>query len=325
MTPEFDLIARHFTRPVTAAKLGVGDDCALFSWAPGRDVAVSTDTLVAGTHFFADTDPETLGHKALAVNLSDLAAMGAAPKFVTLALTLPEIDHKWLAAFARGFYLLANQFGVELIGGDTTRGPLSMTLTVIGEADPNKVLRRDHAHEGDEVWISGDLGGAALALRHVRGEVQLSSDEWEIAAGRLHRPLPRVGLGLALRGLAHAAIDISDGLLADLGHVCERSMLSASLDWQAIPRSMALAAMPEQLQMDCALAGGDDYELCFTAPPSARSAIEAAGRELSLPIARVGAMKSFTGAASPVEVLDASGRKILILRTGYDHFGGASA
>jgi len=325
MTPEFDLIARHFTRPVSAAKLGVGDDCALFSWVPGRDVAVSTDTLVAGVHFFVDADAQALGHKALAVNLSDLAAMGAAPKFVTLALTLPQIDHQWLAAFARGFYDVSNQFGVELIGGDTTRGPLSMTLTVIGEADPNKVLRRDRAHEGDDVWISGDLGGASLALRHLRGEIQLSPGEWVIASDRLHRPLPRVGLGLALRGLAHAAIDISDGLLADLGHICERSMLSATLDWQAIPRSPSLGAMPEQLQMDCALAGGDDYELCFAAAPQERAAIEAAGRELSLPLARVGSMQSFTGTGSPVEVLDASGKKILMLRTGYDHFAGATA
>lgn len=322
MTPEFELIARHFTRPPRTATLGVGDDCALFSWPSGRDVAVSTDTLVAGNHFFADTDAESLGHKALAVNLSDLAAMGATPRYVTLALTLPRIDHDWLAAFANGFFSLAEAFGVELIGGDTTRGPLSVTLTVIGEADPKNVLRRDRAREGDEIWISGDLGGAALALRRLRNELVLAESDFAVAAGRLHRPLPRVALGRALSGLAHAAIDVSDGLLADLGHICERSRLAAAVVWPQVPLSAPLRTLPQALQLACALSGGDDYELCFTAPAAAGARIETLAGELALPLTRIGRMAALTGTVAAVMVTDVAGRAITVPAAGYDHFAG---
>ena len=227
MSPEFELIAKYFTRPVKNARLGVGDDCALISLGAGLELAITTDTLVAGTHFFADTDPEKLGHKALAVNLSDLAAMGASPRYVTLALTLPSVDDHWLASFSRGFYALADDFGVELIGGDTTRGPLSTTLTAFGEVGRGQALRRDGAQLGDEIWVSGSVGGAALALKHLQGRLTLSDQAFAVAAERLHLPLPRVALGCGLVGVATSAIDVSDGLVADLAHICERSHLAA--------------------------------------------------------------------------------------------------
>ncbi len=320
MTPEFDLIARHFTRPARQASLGVGDDCALFSWSEDRETAISTDTLVAGVHFFSDVNPEHLGHKALAVNLSDLAAMGAAPRYVTLALTLPEVNHEWLKAFARGLFQLADHYGVELIGGDTTRGPLSMTLTVIGAVDGKTALRRDRAKEGDEIWVSGRLGGAALALAHLQGDIKLAPAAFAEALPRLHRPEPRIGLGMGLLGHAHAAIDVSDGLVADLGHICERSHLAATLDWPALPLAPALADQPESLRLRCALAGGDDYELCFTAPEGERGRIAALDTEMGLALHRIGRMYARQEGGALVTVLDAEGRALALPKAGYDHF-----
>ena len=317
MTPEFDLIAKYFTRPVARALLGVGDDCALVRVAPGCELAISTDTLVSGTHFFPDADPLKLGHKALAVNLSDLAAMGAAPRYVTLALTLPAVDARWLDAFSRGLFKLADASGVEVIGGDTTRGPLAMTLTVMGEVAAGKALRRDAAREGDDIWVSGSLGGAALALAHLRGTVALESGVLERALEPLHLPAPRNALGCALVGVAHAAIDISDGLLADLAHICERSGLSAMVEWPSVPLSPTLLSVGPELRVPCALAGGDDYELCFTAGANRRIEIEALATATGVALTRIGRMQA---GPSQVSVSDERGAPMNFPVAGFDHF-----
>ncbi len=318
MTPEFRLIEKYFTRAGSRATLGVGDDCALLPVSAGCELAVSTDTLVSGVHFFADTDPAMLGHKALAVNLSDLAAMGATPRFVTLALTLPRVDEPWLAAFAGGFFKLADAEAVELVGGDTTRGPLAMTLTVLGEVEAGRALRRDGAGAGDDVWVSGELGGAALALAHMRGEQVLDSKAFSTVAPRLHTPLPRLALGRELRGIATAAIDVSDGLLADLGHICERSRLHADIAWAQVPVATPLRNLDDAQAMRLALAGGDDYEVCFTAPVGVRGRIEALAATLQLPLTRIGAM---TTGLPDVTIMDASGKNLSVPLAGYDHFG----
>ncbi len=323
LTPEFNLIARYFTRPAKRAVMGVGDDCALVKISAGCELAISTDTLVEGAHFFAGANAEKLGHKALAVNLSDLAAMGATPKYVLLALTLPGIDEAWLAEFSRGLFTLADEFNVELIGGDTTRGPLSMTLTVMGEIEAGRALRRDRAQIGDDIWVSGSLGGAALALMHMQGKVELSPNVFAQIESRLHQPTPRIGLGGALIGLAHAAIDLSDGLVADLSHICERSNLSARIEYDHLPLAAALVALDTDLAAnvanECALAGGDDYELCFTAASSARSRIEWAGEACGLAVTRIGSMHALDPGRW-VKVVDASGRDVALTKSGYDHF-----
>ena len=317
MSPEFELIAKYFTRPVKRAALGVGDDCALIDVAPDSQLAISTDTLVAGTHFFRDADPQKLGHKALAVNLSDLAAMGARPCYVTLALTLPTVDASWLAAFSRGFFALADEFDVELIGGDTTRGPLSITITAFGEVGVGLALRRDGAKDGDDIWISGSLGDAALALKHMLGTVTLASAMFDIVAQRLHQPNPRIWLGRALTGVASSAIDISDGLVADLTHICERSALSAHLSWPAVPLSKSLLSVALEHQYACALTGGDDYELCFTAPETMRHRLVSISTSSGVALSRVGSMRR----GSPkVTVCDEHGRELPVVAAGFDHF-----
>ncbi len=323
MTPEFSLIDRYFKRPTPAgarAVLGIGDDCALIRTPPGFEMAISTDTLVAGTHFFADADAEKLGHKALAVNLSDLAAMGATPRYLTLSLTLPNIDEAWLAAFSRGFFALADAEQIELIGGDTTRGPLSMTLTVFGEVEAGRALRREGAQAGDDIWVSGTLGGAALALMHLQGRIVLAARPLAVAEARLHQPMARTQLGMALLGIASAAIDISDGLVADLGHICERSQLSASIDSAALPMSPALLGARADVRQICALSGGDDYELCFTAPAARRADIEALAASLSLPLTRIGKMSAADAGAFTVKVFDEKRQEVSLASTGYDQF-----
>jgi thiamine-monophosphate kinase len=315
---EFEIIRKYFTRPTPNAVLGVGDDCALLRPDPGMMLAVSTDMLLAGRHFFPDTDPSKLGHKALAVNLSDLAAMGADPRWATLAIALPEADEKWIAAFAEGFFRLAARFEVELIGGDTTRGPLAISVTVIGEVPENLALRRGGALAGDDIWVSGATGEAALALAHLKGRVKLEGAAREACLERLHAPEPRVELGGRLRGLARSAIDISDGLLADLGHVLEASGVGAELAWANLPRAKAIAECADPaLAADCLLAGGDDYELLFTAPPSKRAEIGAVGGDLGVPLTRIGVAVP----GKPVATLrDAQGRIISASRKGFDHF-----
>lgn len=315
MASEFDLIARYFSRPVRTASLGVGDDAALIRIASGMELAVSADMLVAGRHFFPDVDPVRLGHKCLAVNLSDLAAMGAVPKWALLALALPDADEAWLAGFAKGFFALADRFGVELVGGDTTRGPLNISVTIMGEVAAGQALRRDGARLGDDIWVSGELGGAALAVRHALGEVALAAGETDYCRDRLELPEPRVALGLALQGLAHAAIDISDGLAADLGHILERSALGAEIELAALPAAAPVRArLPDALA--CLLAGGDDYELCFTAGPERRPQVQAAAGKAGVAVSRIGRIVGEPG----LQVLGPDGLPIAMEVMGFDHF-----
>ena len=314
---EFDLIRRYFTRTTPGAELGVGDDAALLRVGSGMELAVSTDMLVSGTHFLPDADPFLLGHKTLAVNISDMAAMGAQPRWALLSLSLPVADEAWLGKFSAGFFALAQQHGVELIGGDTTRGPLNLCVTIMGEVPHGKALRRDGAQAGDDIWVSGTLGNAALALAHLQGRVQLSDQDFSSCALALHQPMPRVALGLALRGVAHSAIDVSDGLLADLGHILECSNAGAEIQFDALPFSSMLRpylALP--LGRHCALAGGDDYELCFTAPVSCRSDVKGIAAKLGLPLACIGSVLAGKGCT----VRAADGGIINMQESGYDHF-----
>jgi len=286
---EFELIKRFFTHPARSAVLGVGDDAALVRVRPGHELAISADMLVEGRHFFMRADPERLGYKCLAVNLSDMAAMGAMPRWATLALALPRVDSAWLAGFARGFMSLARSFRVDLVGGDTTRGPLAICVQIMGEVPAGKALRRDGARSGDDIWVSGELGDAAMALAATAGEFRASARERRAFEQRLHAPVPRVALGLALRGIVHSAIDISDGLLADLGHICERSRVGAIIQWESIPANPLVRARAQTDRgAQALLAGGDDYELCFTAPPSRAEEIERALGGTGTSVTRVG-------------------------------------
>lgn len=317
MTSEFDLIRRYFARPARSAALGVGDDCALVQAPAGLALAITTDMLCEGTHFLPGADAALLGHKALAVNLSDLAAMGADPRWCTLALALPEADEGWLGAFALGFFALADRHGIELIGGDTTRGPRNLCVTAIGTLPKGYALRRDGARAGDELWLSGATGEAALALAHLQGRTALAEPHRTACLARLHAPEPRLALGRRLRGIATAAIDVSDGLAADVGHVCERSRVGAEIDCGALPRAPALAALEDAaLAAECLLAGGDDYELAFAAPADARAAVEQAAAAAGVPVARIGRIIEGAG----VSAIDASGRPVALDRTGFDHF-----
>lgn len=314
---EFDLIRRYFTRPTPGALLGIGDDAALLRVSEGNVLAVSTDMLVSGTHFLPDADPFLLGHKTLAVNLSDMAAMGATPRWATLAIALPEANEAWLEKFSAGFFALAQQHGVDLVGGDTTRGPLNLCVTIFGEVPAQQALRRDGAQLGDEVWVSGKLGDAALALAHLQGHIILSDIEYAACAPALHQPQPRVALGLALRGIANSAIDISDGLLADLGHILDSSRLAARLDFPALPVSPALRGhLRHPLAKQCVLSGGDDYELCFTTPAAHHAEILDIAARLKLPLTQIGTIVTGLGCL----VLNAAGDPINMETSGYDHF-----
>lgn len=275
----------------------------------GLELAVTTDMLVEGRHFTKDADPRKLGHKALAVNLSDLAAMGASPRWALLSIGLPGADERWLEAFSAGLFSLAARFGVELVGGDTTRAEARViNIVAMGEVPAGVALYRSAARSGDDIWVSGELGGAALALRR--------PDIPEVMK-RLHEPEPRVELGERLRGIAHAAIDISDGLVGDLAHVVERSALGASLDYERLPRAAAFARLGDPaLERDCVLSGGEDYELAFTAAPAQRTAIEALARELGLPLTRIGSMRE---GEAKLEVRDAAG-DAMSYRGAFDHF-----
>jgi len=318
MASEFEIIARHFTRPARSAVLGVGDDCAIVRVPAELAMALTTDLLAEGTHFLPGADPLRLGHKALAVNLSDLAAMGADPRWFTLALALPDADEAWIAEFARGMFALADRFGVELVGGDTTRGPRTISITACGTLPPALALRRDGAASGEDVWLSGATGDAALGLAHLRGAARLSAAAARHCLARLETPLPLVELGRRLRGFAASAIDVSDGLVADLGHIAERSGVAIELWLGQIPRSKALAECADAaLVRDCLLGGGDDYELAFTAPAARRAAILALAAELGLPLARIGRVRD---GAPGVTVLDDAGTPVTA-RSGYDHFG----
>ena len=320
MPSEFELIARHFVRPTPQAVLGPGDDCALLAPSPGMELAITTDMLVDGTHFLPNTDPHRLGWKTLAVNLSDLAAMGARPRWVLLAGSLPTADETWIAAFADGLFACARRFKVDLVGGDTTRGPRNFCVTALGEVPAGTALRRDRAQAGDDVWVSGQPGLAALGLAALRGECTLPETLATRCRAALERPLPRVELGLALReeGLARTAIDVSDGLLADLGHIAERSGLRIEISALQLPH-LPPGADPLHAQR-CQLAGGDDYELAFTAAPEQRSALAALAARLDLPLWRIGRTSAATPSAAGVTVLDADGRPLSLNHTGFDHF-----
>ncbi|MDR2092748.1 MAG: thiamine-phosphate kinase [Azoarcus sp.] len=316
MPSEFDLIRRYFTRPVTHTGLSVGDDAALVGLAPDTQLAVTTDTLVAGTHFFPDTAPRDLGWKTLAVNLSDLAAMGAWPRWATLALILPGVDENWIAAFADGFFDCAGRYGVDLVGGDTTRGPLAMTVTLFGEIPAGAAITRSGGKPGDELWVSGQPGLAALGLAHLQGRIRLANASRALAA--LHRPIPRVEPGTALRGMAHAMIDISDGLAGDLGHLCECSGLGATLNAAALPMAaLRETGADEAFARQCLLAGGDDYELLFAAAPCTRDNIEALARRLGLSLTRIGQLDTRAG---PIRLREIDGNVCTIAASGYDHF-----
>ncbi|MEI7611470.1 MAG: thiamine-phosphate kinase [Betaproteobacteria bacterium] len=320
MPSEFDLIAHYFARPTPQAVLGPGDDCALLAPSAGMELAITTDMLVSGTHFLPDTPPTQLGWKTLAVNLSDLAAMGAKPRWVTLAGSLPEANEDWIAAFADGLFACAKRYGVDLVGGDTTRGPLNLCITALGEVPAGTALRRDSAQVDDDLWVSGQPGLAALGLGHLLGQSELSEALSRRCVAALEKPLPRVELGLALRvgGLAHSAIDVSDGLLADVGHLAERSKLDVEVYETQLP------CLPSGVAPDVArqaqLAGGDDYELAFSAPVAKRHELAALAAELDLPLWRIG---RFVEGSSPNEVrlLDENGAILPITRKGFDHFG----
>jgi thiamine-monophosphate kinase len=313
---EFDLIARYFTRPAVPgqAVLGIGDDCALLQPKPGMQLAISSDMLVEGRHFFPAADALALGHKCLAVNLSDLAAMGAQPLAFTLALALPAAQDAWLEPFSRGLLALADLHGCELIGGDTTKGPLTISITIFGEVPAGAALCRDAAKVGDDIWVSGTLGDARLALAGYRNELTLTAADQQAAGERMHCPTPRIALGLALRGIAHAAIDISDGLSGDLGHILERSGVGAVLDVDALPAGPVLQRQPQALQRRFTLAGGDDYELCFTAPSDRREAVlrAAAGMQVT----RIGSIEPATG----LRFCDKNGAALDIAVSSFDHF-----
>jgi thiamine-monophosphate kinase len=314
---EFDLIKQYFTRPTHHTDLGVGDDAALLSIPAGHQLAISADMLVSGTHFFADADPYQLGWKSLAVNISDMAAMGAQPRWATLAIALPDINESWLAEFSRGFFACAEEFNLDLIGGDTTRGPLTISVQIMGEVPTGKALKRAGAKVGDEIWVSGCLGDAALALAHMLGKFSLSAAEFASCAKALHTPQPRVALGLALRGLANSCIDISDGLLADLGHILECSKTGAEINLTSIPHSFVVSNyFSTKAVQQMVLAGGDDYELCFTAPVAAHAGIERVSEELVLPLRVVGHITNSLGLivrGLNDEILD-------FKETGFDHF-----
>lgn len=319
---EFELIERYFRRAPRNADIrrGIGDDAAVIAPPPGMEYAVTVDMLVEGRHFVKGADPRQLGHKALAVNLSDLAAMGALPRFVLLAGALPDVDEPWIEAFMRGFDALAGQYDVELIGGDTTWGPRNLCVTAIGELPAGTALMRSGAKPGDAIYVSGSLGDAALALAVAEERTRVGTHLASALRQRLAAPEPRVALGVALRGIATSAIDVSDGLAGDLGHIVDESRVAATVDLGALPASPALRSKLQggerQLALSCLLAGGDDYELCFTAPPAAADRIEALSLALQLPLTPIGHVVSGHGLA----VRDERGNLLPTLPRAFDHF-----
>jgi thiamine-monophosphate kinase len=323
---EFELIKRYFARPARQAALGVGDDCALLQPAVGMQIAISSDMLVEGRHFLSTVDPFKLGHKALAVNLSDLAACGAKPLAFTLALALPRAEEAWLAPFAQGLLALADMHGCELVGGDTTQGPLNICITVFGEVPvhdgESQALLRSGAQAGDDLYVSGTLGDARLALEVFRGHLSLPAPVFEAARARMEQPTPRVALGIALRGLATSAVDISDGLLGDLGHILQRSGVGATVDADAAAAQVATRATGacDAVSIDqwrsWALAGGDDYELLFTAPQPQRGQVAHAAQAAHTVVTRIGQIDAQRG----LRLIDAQGRSLPNRYTSFDHF-----
>ena len=324
MTSEFNLIKQHFTRPVHHTDVSVGDDAALIRVGAGMQLAISSDMLVAGTHFLHITAPYDIGWKALAVNVSDMAAMGAQAKWATLAIALPPAlanDALWMSAFSEGFFACANAFNIDLIGGDTTRGPLNISVTIMGEVPLDQALRRDGAQIGDDIWVSGTLGNAALGLGILQKRYLMDTNWQEDELAKwlpcLNRPQPRAALGLALRGIATSCIDISDGLLADLGHILKASNCGAEIYLEQLPVSLYhFNHLHEPNIQQCVLAGGDDYELCFTAPSNARSLIEALSKQQNLLLSCIGSTRMAIG----LQVMFQN-KSLTLLKQGFDHFG----
>jgi len=317
MSSEFELIGKYFTRPATHSVLGAGDDGAIIQPGAGMQLVISTDMLVEGVHFLPGADAEALGWKTLAVNLSDMAAMGAQPRWVVLAAAIPAADENWIAAFARGFFACAERYGVDVIGGDTTRGPLTLAPTIFGEVTAGQSLLRSGAKVGDELWISGAPGYAALGLAHLQQRLTLKQPALKRCLDALHRPQPRVELGLALRGVASAAIDVSDGLLADLGHVLQQSGVGAELHETLLPLP-ALNEVDPALVRECVLAGGDDYELLFTAAPVQQAALKQIARTLKLPLNCIGVITATQ--AGSITLHETSGKAVPLEQRGFDHF-----
>ncbi|KXW56361.1 thiamine-phosphate kinase [Ferrovum sp. PN-J185] len=319
MASEFDFIQRYCRRLNQHTDLGVGDDAALMKVRSGYQLAVSTDILVAGVHFFLDIDALFLGRKAAAVNLSDMAAMGATPRWVTLGLTLSDIDDTWLNAFSYGFYTALSEYDVDWVGGDTTRGPLNIAVTVMGEVPQGRALTRSGAQVGDEIWVSGTIGDAAWGLAYLNCDVELDPEAQQYCRYRLENPTPRVKLGEELLALAHSAIDISDGLLADLNHILVASQVGAVVDIKSIPLSQALLNHRNNPSLwDAVLSGGDDYELCFTAPQSHQESIIQLSEKLCLPLTCIGRV---TANPQQRELLHLSTDKDEVSYwSGYDHF-----
>ena len=328
---EFDLIERFFKTPSgsqppnSAINLGIGDDCALINPSPGEEIAITSDMLVEGRHFLKDADAEQLGRKALAVNLSDLAAMGAKPLGFTLSIALPSMDAQWLESFSKGLFSIANQFNCPLIGGDTTAGPLTISIAALGSVPHGKAIRRSGSKADDEVWASGTVGDARLTLAALRHEINLSTNDLQEIEHRMHQPAPRVELGLRLRGIASAALDVSDGLLGDLQHILRQSQVDAEIFLEHLPKSDVLKKQSIQIQNQFAACGGDDYELCFTAPQNQHEAILEIGKTLNLPLTCIGRIIHKKNDASQVHILNTNG-KILSdteaaqLLKSFDHF-----
>lgn len=316
---EFELIRRYFSRqPVTRAdvRLGIGDDAAVLATPPGHETVVTTDLLVSGVHFLPDVNPATLGHKALAVNLSDLAAMGAEPAWFLLNLALPAADESWLTKFSTGLFELAQRYGVQLVGGDTSRAPqVVIAIEAHGFVPAGQALTRTGAKPGDRIFVTGPLGDAGLALHHRQGKLQLSDAEFALCAARMDRPTPRVEEGLALRGIASSAIDVSDGLVADLGHILDMSRVGARLELARLPLSPAYRAHLAETGWDVALANGDDYELCFTVPPAKLAALEKIKTRFP-GITEIGLIESGSG----LRIFDVAGKSYVPKVTGHDHF-----
>lgn len=330
---EFDLIQRFFKAGADAMRsnnknviaLGIGDDCALLKPAAGEEIAITSDMLVEGRHFLLDANPELLGRKALAVNLSDLAAMGARPLGFTLAIALPKVDTVWLDAFAKGLFAIANQYSCPLIGGDTTAGPLTISITAFGSAPSGKAIRRSGAKAGDDIWISGAVGDARLTLAALRHEINLPENDLKQIEHRMHNPTPRVDLGIKVRDIASAALDISDGLLGDLQHILKQSQVSAEVLLERLPKSRILQKQSEEIQNQFAASGGDDYEICFTAPIEHRNTIDEISKELNLPLTRIGSITEKVTAIEKLSLLNKNGDLLDDAKTGvllksFDHF-----
>jgi thiamine-monophosphate kinase len=330
---EFDLIQRFFKAGADAMRsndekviaLGIGDDCALLKPTAGEEIAITSDMLVEGRHFFINANPELLGCKALAVNLSDLAAMGAKPIGFTLAIALPKVDTVWLDAFAKGLFAIANQYSCPLIGGDTTAGPLTISITAFGSIPSGQAIRRLGAKAGDDIWVSGTVGGARLTLAALRHEMKLSENDLKQIEQRMHNPTPRVDLGMKLRDIASAALDISDGLLGDLQHILKQSQVSAEVFLDQLPKSATLQKQSEDIQHQFAACGGDDYEICFTAPITKRNAIDEISKALNLPLTRIGSITERVAAIEKLHLLIKNGDllddvKSAALLKSFDHF-----